>query len=210
VFREKLKTYLKAGSVAPDVFQVWFWDETGFSLRVLRRKCWTRRGQQRLVSGKRSRGRVNVMGGMRYHDRKRLCFFIDKGNADSFFEQLVKLNDFVKQEWIQQGNSSELYERVGPRVLIILDNASYHKRQDIIDKIEQILPNIHLCFLPAYSPDFNLIELVWHSCKEFIAHRLFQSVNQLKDLLHRLLNDGELIINWKRKLRNKGNQVLAS
>ncbi len=210
MFREKLKTYLKAGSVAPDVFQVWFWDETGFSLRVLRRKCWTRRGQQRLVSGKRSRGRVNVMGGMRYHDRKRLCFFIDKGNADSFFEQLVKLNDFVKQEWIQQGNSSELYERVGPRVLIILDNASYHKRQDIIDKIEQILPNIHLCFLPAYSPDFNLIELVWHSCKEFIAHRLFQSVNQLKDLLHRLLNDGELIINWKRKLRNKGNQVLAS
>jgi transposase len=210
VFRDKLKIYLKAGSVAPDVFQVWFWDETGFSLRVLRRKCWTRRGQQRLVSGKRSRGRVNVMGGLRYHDRKRLCFFVDKGNADSFLEQLVKLNDFVKQEWTRQGNSSELYERIGPRVLVILDNASYHKRQDIIDKIEQTLPNIHLCYLPAYSPDFNLIELVWHSCKEFIAHRLFQSVEQLKELLKRLLNDGDLVINWNRKLRNKGNGVVAS
>ncbi len=210
MFREKLKTYLKAGSVAPDVFQVWFWDETGLSLRVLRRKCWTRRGQQRLVSGKRSRGRVNVMGGLRYHDRKRLCFFVDKGNADSFLEQLVKLNDFVKQEWTRQGNSSELYERIGPRVLVILDNASYHKRQDIIDKIEQTLPNIHLCYLPAYSPDFNLIELVWHSCKEFIAHRLFQSVEQLKELLKRLLNDGDLVINWNRKLRNKGNGVVAS
>ena len=167
---------MKAGSVAPDVFQVWFWDETGFSLRVLRRKCWTRRGDQRKVSGKRSRGRVNVMGGLRYHDRKRLGFFIDKGNADSFFEQLVKLNKFVFTEWVEQGNLAELYERIGPRVLVILDNASYHKRQDIIDKIEQTLPNIHWCFLPAYSPDFNLIELVWHSCKEFIAHRLFQSV----------------------------------
>ncbi len=201
---------MKAGIVAPELFQVWFWDETGFSLRVLRRKCWTRRGQRRKVRGQRSRGRVNVMGGLRYHDRKRLCFFIDRGNSDSFFEQLVKLNEFVKQEWVSQGNYSELYERIGPRVLIILDNASFHKRQDIINKIEQALPNIQLCFLPAYSPDFNLIELVWHSCKEFVAHRLFQSVTQLKELLHRLLNDGELVINWNRKLRNKGNKVLTS
>ena len=81
---------------------------------------------------------------------------------------------------------------------------------DIIDKIEQTLPNIHLCYLPAYSPDFNLIELVWHSCKEFIAHRLFQSVEQLKELLHRLLNDGDLLINWNRSLRNKGNSVIAN
>jgi transposase len=76
-----------------------------------------------------------------------------------------------------------------------LDNASDRKRQDILDKIEQAIPNIHLGFLPAYSPDFNLIELVWHSCKESIAYWLFQSVKQLKDLLHRLLNDGELVIN---------------
>ncbi len=201
---------MKAGSVAPDIFQVWFWDETGFSLRVLRRKCWTRRDHQRLGSGKRQRGRVNVMGGLRYHDRKRLCYFIDKGNADSFFEQLVKLNEFVFTQSVEQGNIASLYERIAPRVLVILDNASYHKRQDIIDKIEQALPNIHLCFLPAYSPDFNLSELVWHSCKEFIAHRLFESVQQLKELLKRLLNDGELVINWNRKLRNKGNTVVAS
>lgn len=201
---------MKAGEVAPDIFQVWFWDETGFNLRVLRRKCWTRRGCRRKVSGKRSKGRVNVMGGLRYHDRKRLCYFIDKGNAESFFEQLEHLNEFVKQEWIEQGNLASLYERIGPRVLVILDNASYHKRQDIIDKIEQALPNIHLCFLPAYSPDFNLIELVWHSCKEFIAHRLFQSTKELKELLKRLLNDGELVINWNRKVRNKGNIAIAN
>lgn len=144
---------------------------------------------------------MNVMGGLRSHDRKRLCYFIDKGNADVFFEQLEHLNEFIKQEWTEQGNSSELYEKIGPRVLVILDNASYHKRQDIVDKIEQAIPNIQLYFLPAYSPNFNLIELVWYSCKEFIAHRLFQSVEQLKDLLQSLLNDGKLVINWNRKIR---------
>ncbi len=68
------------------------------------------------------------MGGLRYHNRKRLCFFIDRGNADSFFEQLVKLNEFVKQEWASQGNCPELYERIDPSSLVILDNTSYHKR----------------------------------------------------------------------------------
>jgi transposase len=150
------------------------------------------------------------MGGLRYHDRKRLCFFVDQGDSETFFEQLEKLNEFVCQEWVEQGNSAELYEKIGPQVLVILDNASYHKRLDIIEKIEQALPNIQLCFLPTYSPDFNLIELVWHSCKEFIAHRLFQSLGQLKELLQRLLNDGELVINWDRRVRNKGNRAIAN
>ena len=106
-----------------------------------------------------------MMGGLRYHDRKNLSFFVENGNGESFFESLEKLNQFIKAEWVCQGNKDELYEQIGPRVLVILDNASYHKRQDIIDKIEQALQNMLLCFLPAYSPDFNLIELVWHSCK---------------------------------------------
>jgi transposase len=210
IFREKLETYLKAGVVAPEIFQVWFWDETGFSLRVIRRKCWTLRGKRQKVTGIRSRGRINVMGGLRYHDKLSLNFFIDKGSGESFFESLEKLNQFIKAEWTRQGNKPELYERIGPRVLIILDNASYHKRQDIIEKIGQALPNIHLCFLPAYSPDFNLIELVWHSCKEFIAHRLFEGVNQLQEILERLLNQGELVINWNRSIQNKGNKAIAS
>jgi transposase len=61
--------------------------------------------------------------------------------------------------------------------------------------------------LPEYSPDYNLIELVWHSAKEHIANRLFTSIEELELLLHRLLNEGELTINWNRKLKNKGNSV---
>jgi len=60
------------------------------------------------------------------------------------------------------------------------------KQLDIREQIVK-LPNVVLEFLPAYSPDFNLIELVWHSCKEYIAHRLFKSVNELRDLLEKLL-----------------------
>lgn len=150
------------------------------------------------------------MGGLRYHDRKRLCYFIEKGNADSFYTQLQQLNEFVQTKWVEQGNLSSEFNENGPKILIFLDNANYHKRKDILSEIERHLPNIQLYFLPAYSPDYNLIELVWHSCKEYIAHRLFQSVDELKGLLDRLLNQGELVIKWQRKLKHKGESIIAN
>lgn len=209
-FKQKLQTYLSLSKENPKRLQVWFWDETGFSLRVIRPGTWGKKGKRKKLTGQRRQGRVNVMGGIREQDRKRLCFLIEKGNADTFSEQLQQLNELVKKEWIANGNSSEDFEDIGPKILIILDNASYHKRLDIRDKITKELPKIMLEFLPAYSPDMNLIELVWHSCKEFIAHRLFQSVEELEALLERLLNQGELIIRWQRTIKNNGNALIAT
>ena len=209
-FETKLIQYLQIAKTDQKKLQLWFWDESGFSLRVLRRKTWGKKGNRKKITGKRSRGRVNVMGGLRLDDKKRLCYFVKKGNADTFYEQLNQLHEFVLQEWVASGHCAEDFQSYGPKIVIILDNASYHKRQDIRDEIEKELPNIILEFLPAYSPDLNLIELVWHSCKEYIAHRLFQSVSELEFMLNRLLNEGELIIKWGRKIKNKGNAVCAN
>jgi hypothetical protein len=54
-----------------------------------------------------------------------------------------------------------------------------------------------------------LIELVWHSAKEYIANRLFTSTEELEYLLHKLLNEGKLIIKWERKVKNKGNACIT-
>ncbi len=43
-----------------------------------------------------------------------------------------------------------------------------------------------------------------------LAHRLFKSVQELENTLDKLLNQGELQIQWKRKIKNKGNAVIAS
>ena len=210
VFKQKLASFLTRTNADPKQVQVWFWDESGFSLRVIRRQSWTKKGQRPQVLGQRRRGRVNVMGGLREHDRKQLCFFVDKGNADYFFEQLSQLHEEVQHEWIAAGNQAEQFQHQGPQIVVILDNASYHKRKDVTEKIQQELPNLCLEFLPAYSPDLNLIELVWHSCKEYIAHRLFQTVDELRELLDQLLNQGKLKIKWQRNIKNKGDALIAS
>jgi transposase len=80
-----------------------------------------------------------------------------------------------------------------------------YQKEEYLKKIEIEMPNLHLEFLPKYSPDYNLIELVWHSAKEYISNRLFTLIEELECLLNRLLNEGELIIKWGRKVKNKGN-----
>ncbi|GFE72346.1 hypothetical protein CFPU101_49560 [Chroococcus sp. FPU101] len=147
------------------------------------------------------------MGCLRYSDRKRFVEFVKKGNSQSFKEVLKVFYEEVINEWIEAGNKKEDFCEKGARLVIILDNASFHKKAEILKEIETEMPNIYLEFLPEYSPDYNLIELVWHSAKEYLAHRFFESVEKLESVLHELLNEGGLIIKWNRKLKNKGNSV---
>lgn len=91
----------------PKLLQIWFWDESGFSLRVIRPKGWGKLGQPQKLTGQRRHGRVNVMGGIRELDQKRLCFFVRRGDADIFSEQLQQLQKFVKQESVTQANQIE-------------------------------------------------------------------------------------------------------
>ena len=209
-FKEKLSGYIQASEKEPNKIQVWFWDESGFSMRVIRRKSWRRIGKKKKITGQRRKGRVNVMGGLRYSDKKRICYFIEKGESETFYNKITSLNEAVKNEWVNQGNQESDFADYGPRVIVILDNASFHKKKEIIEKIESEMPNIILEYLPEYSPDYNLIELVWHSTKEYVAHQLFKSVQELEKTLDKLLNQGELKIKWKRKIKNKGNAVIAS
>ncbi len=62
---------------------------------------------------------------------------------------------------------------------------------------------------PNRASDYNLIEWGWPSTKEYIANRLFKSIEELEYLLHPLLNEGELIIKWARKIKNKGNACIT-
>jgi len=209
-FKEKLEHYLTISKENPELVQIWFWDECGFSLRVIRRKTWTKKGQRKKVKGQRRRGRVNIMGGLRYSDKKRICFVIEKGESETFYEQLEKFWKEIKSEWVSKGNHEKDFEEKGAKIIIILDNASFHKKKEIIERIEKNLPNLRLEYLPVYSPDYNLIELVWHSAKEYIAHREFKNKEQLKKTVNYLLNEGGLVINWSKKFKNKGELVNVS
>lgn len=51
VFKKELKEYLKITIKNPERLQVWFWDESGFSLRVIRRKNWCKKEREKSKRG---------------------------------------------------------------------------------------------------------------------------------------------------------------
>jgi len=149
------------------------------------------------------------MGGVRNSDKKRLVELMNKGNSPNFYKVIKIFYEELINEWVSAGNQASQFAEKKAKIVLILDNASFHKKEEYLKKIETEMPNLHLEFLPEYSPDYNLIELVWHSTKEYIAQRLFKSIEELEYLLHILLNEGQLIIKWGRKIKNKGNACIT-
>lgn len=65
------------------------------------------------------------------------------------------INSQVFHSWVEQVLLRELPQNS----VIVMDNATFHKRQDIQDLITN--RNHTILWLPPYSPDFNPIEQVW-------------------------------------------------
>jgi hypothetical protein len=53
-----------------------------------------------------------------------------------------------------------------PGDVVVMDNLSPHKNQLTLERIEQVGATV--CFLAAYSPDFNPIEKMWSKVKQFL------------------------------------------
>ncbi len=98
-FKNKLLEYLAIEKATPNLVQVWFWDESGFSLMVIRRKNWCKKGQRKKVRGGRRKGRINVMGALRFSDKKRFVEFLKKVMLRAFVQHS---NSFMNH-WLRNG-----------------------------------------------------------------------------------------------------------
>ena len=81
--------------------------------------------------------------------------------------------------------------QVVKRTIVILDNCPIHKSKKFMAKIEQWREqDVWIYFLPPYSPELNLIEILWRRIKyqwlPFDAYLCFQN---LKERLSFILNN---------------------
>lgn len=103
-----------------------------------------------LTYGKR-KGRTNIIGAWS-HTRKLF--------ATETYETTIRKETFL--DWIK----SHLLQHLKAGVAVIMDNAPWHKGNDIRKLIEQT--GAKLIFLAPYSPDLNPIEHAWANLKQAV------------------------------------------
>ncbi len=94
-----------------------------------------------------ARGRTNVIGALLNNRLPNVGLFQGNINSDVF------------HAWLTQ----ELLPEVPPEAVIVMDNAAFHKRQDIQTAVREA--DMTLEYLPPYSPDLNPIEHKWAQAK---------------------------------------------
>ena len=72
--------------------------------------------------------------------------------------------------------TQDLLPKVSTGSVIVMDNASFHKREDIVQRIQSA--GCIAEFLPPYSPDFNPIEHTWVQLKS-IPNKMRCSIDEL-------------------------------
>ena len=54
-----------------------------------------------------------------------------KGNSLNFYQVIKGFYKELINEWVSQGNKAEKFQEKGQKIVIILANASFHKKEEI-------------------------------------------------------------------------------
>ena len=138
--REKFRETLRELAKDPET-ELWYGDETGVEGEPKPRRSWAMKGSRPKVVHNGDHVRLNILGTV--CPRTGEFFAIEASHCDSDVFQV-----FLDE-------AAESITPTRKRNVLILDNASWHKRKRL---------NWHFfepVYLPPYSPDFNPIERIW-------------------------------------------------
>jgi transposase len=140
---------LRADSLQGDsAFDLWYYDEAGFTLQPSIPYAWQLVGQ-RLELASAHGPRQNVLG-----------FFNLQHQFHAFaFEGSIDTNTVI--------HCFNLFrQRQKKPALVIMDNAPIHTSEDFDDELDHWQKQeLHVKFLPPYCPELNLIEILWRKIK---------------------------------------------
>lgn len=153
--------------------QLYYYDESGFSLTSALPYAWQQKGQTLKVPASKGK-RINVAG-----------LINSKG-------------DFHYQTYTGRVASSEIIglldnfcEKLKQKTVVILDKAPTHRSKAFREKVEQWQQqDLYIFFLPPYSPELNKIEMLWKKIKyQWLDFDAYRSWHHLQSYLKLVLDN---------------------
>jgi transposase len=117
------------------------------------RRAWSPIGSPHEADASLPRKRVNVLGALNYGTNI-LVHKLHEGNVTR--DDVVSFVDKLAQQ----------HSQAGIPIIVVLDNASIHCHIDDEKKHEWLMNHkLLLWHIPPYSPELNLIEILWKHAK---------------------------------------------
>jgi transposase len=150
---------------------LYYYDESGFSLTPKIPYAWQEINKNIELPSARSHN-LNVLG-----------LFQANGNFESMVVEGT-VNTAVIVSYF-----NKFVETITLPTWIIMDNAPTHKSAEFMANIERWKnQGLHLYFLPPYSPELNLIEILWRFIKyQWLPFSAYLNFGKLKDALNDIL-----------------------
>ena len=187
----KLKNRDRAGEI--DLRYV---DETGFCLEPYVPYAWQEKGEQIRVNSQRSK-RLNVFGILNRRQELEVFLFEGSINSDVVIACIDRCSDRLEMETVLVIDNASIHTRAFwgklPPKTSLTSNAFLEKQAEWKAK------GLTIFFLPTYSPELNIIEILWRFIKyhwlEIDAYESWSSlVNAVENILIKF--GSEYIINF--------------
>ena len=144
-------------------------DECEVHLHPTLTKVWTLRGVRPTVPAAGTNQRLCVYGALNYRTGQSHYMVHPKKNSRQFCEFLRQLLEAHSER----------------RVILVLDNASYHRTKAVRASLDDHCDHVFVAWLPKYSPELNLIEGLWGYLKKSALNNYFYgTIESLEAALH--------------------------
>ncbi len=153
-------------------FDLYYCDEAGFSLTPSVPYAWQPIGQRLEIHSSRS-PQLNVLGFLR-HDGEHFDPYVLQGTFDSA-ATIECVDNFCR--------------KIRKPTTVVIDNSPLHTSNAFQSRISDWESRgLYFWFLPAYSPELNLIELLWKKIKyQWLCRDAYESFANLDEALCEIL-----------------------
>lgn len=161
-----LQTYQETKAQLGPNDHLYFIDSTHPTHNTTLSYGWILKGKKndKFIKTNSGRDRLNLNGALRFNDK--IAIVLDEKTINK--EATIHLLETIKHK-----------QKTG-KVYIILDNASYHHAK-LVKRWIFHHPRFKLLFLPAYSPNLNLIERLWRLFHQKITYNhYFETLDEFK------------------------------
>jgi len=157
-----------------------YFDGSGFNTMPCIPYAWQPQGKTLEINSQRSK-QLNVLGFIRRNNQS--FFHTVEGRVNS--DTLITAFDGFANHYAAE------YAKSKCPCIVILDNASVQTSKKFLEKsADWLAQGVGLHFLPTYSPELNLIEILWRKIKyEWLPLEAYMSYSNLKKAVLNILDN---------------------